>query len=351
MTPWFFLVPGSIDRPTGGSRYDRSIVTGLREQGIEVTVAELDGTFPAADHQAQQATGDALAAIPNGSRVIVDGLVLAALPDVFAQHAARLVLIALVHHPVADETGLEPPKQAEFLAREARGLGQVHGVIATSQFTAARLKELALYAGPIAVVEPGCSQQPIASGSDSEVFQVLCLGSLIPRKGQHILVEALATLTELPWQCHCVGSLTLDARYAEQVQTMIRQHRLQSRVTLTGILESDALDHRFHRSDIFVLPSLYEGYGMVITEAIARGLPVVTTKAGALPQTLPAEAGITVTPDDPSMLAKALARLFCDDDFRQQLRDGALGARMQLIDWPETAHHFYQAAEALTHHA
>ncbi len=350
MRPWVFLIPGSIDRPTGGSRYDRAIVNGLRERGVAVKVAELDGEFPAADQTAQQATKNALTAIPDGSRVIVDGLVLAALPDLFSDHTTRLAIVALVHHPIADETGLSEAQQDEYQGQEARALTQVDGVIATSQFTANRLGEMGLFHGRIEVVEPGCERQAIAAGATDQALQLLCLGSLIPRKGQHILIEALATLTDLPWQCHCVGSPQLNPTYAGQLQAMINQYGLQHRLKLAGVLDSQALEQVFHRSDIFVLPSLYEGYGMVITEAIARGLPIVTTTAGALPQTLPPEAGIGVTPDDANALAQALATLIDNAGAREQLKSGALEARERLIDWPETVDHFQQAAEALTHH-
>jgi len=174
VNPLFFLVPGPIDRPTGGSRYDHRVVEGLRDSGLEVVVAELAGDFPGGDAISVNATRDALQGIGDGATVIVDGLVLAALPEVFAAQAARLCLIAIVHHPIADETGLDPLQQADYLNREQQALNQVQGVIATSAFTANRLAELGLYQGASASSPPAARKNrlPLAARGMTRRFCV-----------------------------------------------------------------------------------------------------------------------------------------------------------------------------------
>jgi len=351
VNPLFFLVPGPIDRPTGGSRYDHRVVEGLRDSGLEVVVAELAGDFPGGDAISVNATRDALQGIGDGATVIVDGLVLAALPEVFAAQAARLCLIAIVHHPIADETGLDPLQQADYLNREQQALNQVQGVIATSAFTANRLAELGLYQGAVSIITPGCERKPLAIGSQGDDPQILCLGSLIPRKGQHNLIQALVSIRHLPWRCQCVGSRALDPTYARQLQAMIEHAGLAERVTLAGALEAKALDTVFNESDLFVLPSHYEGYGMVITEAIARGLPVITTTAGALPTTLPHGAGLAVEPNDTEALARAIEQVLTDPILRERLQTRAREAREELTDWAQTVSRFRTTLEAIQSHA
>lgn len=92
-----------------------------------------------------------------------------------------------------------------------------------------------------------------------------------------------------------------------------------------------------------MLASYYEGYGMVVTEALARGLPVITTTGGALADTLPAEAGLAVSPGDSRALAAALARWFEAPALRARLRGGARDARQRLGDWHAAGDAFAEA--------
>lgn len=353
MSHWYFLVPGSIDRPTGGSQYDRHIAAGLQALGMDLEVVELPGAFPQTDSTAQKALTDGLAALPDASAVIIDGLVFGALPEAFAQHADRLSLIALIHHPLSDETGLDSSARMQFLASEAQALALATGVIATSDFTARRLAELGLYNGQVYVIPPGAERRAQATGSGLTPtnWQLLCIGSLIPRKAQHVLIEALATIKARSWQCQIIGSNTLNPAYAEQLSAQILTAGLSDRVQLWGTVSDTERDHAYASADLFILPSVYEGYGMVITEAIAHGLPVITTTGGALAETLPSQAGLSVAPGDASALARALHQVMSDVALAATLRAGAHKARQQLIGWQARVQQFHQALEALIDHA
>ena len=330
-----FLVPGSINRPTGGSRYDREIAEALIGEGHSVSVIELAGHFPGPDDEAATAVAEALAAIKDGSRVIVDGLVLGGLPEAFEPHAQRLELIALIHHPLCLESGLSTQTAEALRSSEQQALKYCTKVITTSEHTRSQLAALGLYEGEATAVEPGCAPAPLSTGRPTERIELICIGSITPRKGQDVLVEALAQLTTAApiWHCQLIGSTELAPGFAKAITQQIEQAGLTDRISLRGALDAAALSHACTTADCLILPSRYEGYGMVITEAIAHGLPVITTTAGALANTLPTDAGLAVSPDNAAALSDAIQTFLSDQSLQQRLRDGALQARRRLTPW------------------
>ncbi|WP_040570842.1 glycosyltransferase family 4 protein [Methyloversatilis thermotolerans] len=340
------IVAGSPDQLTGGYLYDRRIVRALHAQGRIVHVRGLAGRFPHADAIARAALQQALAALPDGSPVLIDGLALGGLPDVAALHARRLRLIALVHHPLADETGLDADLRAAFLDSERAALQQVAHVIATSHWTARRLADFGVSGERLSVVEPGVDARPV-SPADGDPPRLLCVATVTPRKGHDVLVEALAALQHLPWHCLCVGSVERDPVHALEVSRRIGRLGLASRVQLAGERAPRAVHTAYAEADIFVLPSHYEGFGMVVTEALACGLPVVTTTGGALADTLPREAGLAVPPGDAAALADALHAVLTDGALRRRLREGARAARERLQDWTAAGAAFARVLDAV----
>ncbi|ART62040.1 glycosyltransferase family 4 protein [Kushneria marisflavi] len=338
------IVAGRPDQLTGGYIYDRRIVEALRESDIAVEVIGLDGRFPWPDDIARESLQRALGGCTDRSLVVVDGLAASAMPEILAVHARRLTLVALIHHPLGDETGLSDHQRETLLALECQALQSATGIIVTSTFTRRRLIELGVEEARISVIEPGITPVPVAA-ADNNTPRLLCIATLIPRKGQHLLLEALADLKTHDWHCDLIGDKTRDERYTERLRELITEHQLEQRVTLHGALPPETLEAHWQQSDLFVLPSFYEGYGMVITEALAHGLPVITTTGGALADTLPASAGIHVPPDDAPALRDALRSLLFDNNGTRSaqyrsLRQGALEARQTLNDWPGAAEQF-----------
>lgn len=333
---WHLLVPGGLEVLTGGTRYDRRMVEALQAQGQPVSAQGLPGRFPRTDATAQAAIDATLRALPDDAITLVDGLALGDADAVYARHAGRLRLLALIHHPLADEAGLDATERAALLAAETRSLALVHGVVVTSAFTARRLQALGLSGHSPSVAPPGTDPAPLAAGS-GQPPRLLCVGAVTPRKSQDLLVTALAGVRERAWTCDCIGRLDQAPMYAQSVAEAIREHGLEDRLRLCGAVDDAALAEAYHRADLFVLPSRYEGYGMVITEAVARGLPVVTTDGGALADTLPAGAGLQVPAGDAAALSAALARLLDDPGERARLAAGARTARAELPDWPAAA--------------
>lgn len=340
------VVAGSPAQLTGGYLYDARIVKGLGELGWQVETHGLAGRFPQPDATARVAFDECLSVQPDGACVIVDGLVFGGLPEVAQRHADRLALIALVHHPLAEETGLDPGERAHFRTSERAALRTARRIIVTSAFTARALLGYAVPPERIRVVEPGVDPSPLAP-ADHEPPRLLCVASITPRKGHAVLVEALASLRALPWSCTLVGSAMRDPAHAATVLSSIASCGLTARIRVEGELEPAALEAYWREADLFVLPSYFEGYGMVITEAIAHGVPVLTTSGGALADTLPAGAGRCVPPGDVPAFTAALSALLQDAGARRTLRDGARRARTQLRDWRCAAQAFAAALDGL----
>ena len=346
------VVPGPIDQPTGGYVYDRRMVDGLRAQGWQVDVRSLAGTFPATDGRAAARMAAALAGLPAGARVLVDGLALGGLPAPVRAERTRLRILALVHHPLADETGLDAAGRARFAALEREALAACAGVVATSAFTARRLGAWGVAPARTRAVRPGTDPAPPAAGpAPGDPPLLLSVGSVTPRKGQRVLAEALVRVAALPWRCVCAGSLDRDPAYAAEVAAFARAAGLAGRLRFAGECDAAGLDRLYHRASLFVLPSWYEGYGMALADAMARGLPVVSTTGGAIPHTVPADAGVLAAPGDVPALAAGLRRLLVEPggaDRRRTLAEAARRHARSLPDWPEAARRFAEAILALT---
>jgi glycosyltransferase involved in cell wall biosynthesis len=342
------VVPGPLDQRTGGYIYDRRIVEGLRAVGRPVRVHPLPGCFPGPEAEAEQALEATVSDLPDGSLVVIDGLALGGLPGPAVRHADRLALLGLVHHPVSEETGLSVQRANELEALERIALQSCRGIIVTSQFTADRLREWLQPCPLLRVVTPGidgvAAERPEKS---TAVPRLLCVGSLVPRKGQDLLVQALAQLRDRSWHCLLAGSEARDIPFATQLRSGIGRLGLGARVEILGECTESVVEELYATADVFVLPAWYEGYGMAFTEAMSHGLPVIATTGGAIPFTVPATAGLLVTPGDVDALTKALARLLDDSRLRAVLARGAWDYARSLPTWEQVCARFAGAATEL----
>jgi glycosyltransferase involved in cell wall biosynthesis len=342
------VVPGRLDQLTGGFLYDARMVAGLRGLGWEVEVHEVPGSFPDADEVASAGLSAALAALPDDARVVIDGLAMGGLPGPVLAHAERLRILALIHHPLADETGLSPEEKRRFATSERAALAACRGVVATSPFTAGRLEEYGVPERAIRAVPPGTEAAPLAEGPDPGASpRLICVGTVTPRKGHDVLVAALERVRHLSWTCVCVGSLDRDRGYAERVLEQVAEADLTARIELVGERSAAELDELYHGASIFVLASHYEGYGMALAQALARGLPVVSTTGGAIPFTAPADASVLVEPGDDIALAQALGSLIEEPSRRAALAAAARRHSAELPSWEESVSAFAAAVEEL----
>ena len=342
----YLVVPGALATRTGGFIYDRRIAAGLRARGRRVEVVELAGRYPFPNATEMQGAASALAAIPSGATVVVDGLAYGAMPESAERERGRLALIALVHHPLAEEEGLSDAQRAELRQSEMRALAAARRVIATSAFIARALGSYGVPTAMISVVTPGTDSAPLAGGSGARERSLLCPASFIPRKGHADLLHALSGIADLPWRLICAGNTGISPATAAAVRDLREWLGLTERIELRGEVDESELAQLYAGAGLVVLPSHYEGFGMVVTEAIARGLPVITTTGGALAETLPAGAGLASVPGDVPGLRENLLRALCEPGLLTALAAGARAARANLPSWDEAAGAFDAALRA-----
>jgi glycosyltransferase involved in cell wall biosynthesis len=341
-----FAVPGDLAIPTGGYVYDRRIIAELSLRDWCIEVVDLGDGFPYPAAATRAAACARLAALRPGDPVVIDGLAFGVLAEAAAALRASHPLVALVHHPLALESGLSAADAARLRASERSALACARHVIATSAAVARLLvDDYGVAAGRVSVVEPGTDRVlPPPRKRESEV-KLLAVGSVIPRKGYDVLVAALARLKHLPWRLIIAGDRGRSPQTSRRLRAEIARLGLADRITLLGAVTSAELSPLYACTDLFVLPSRFEGYGMAYTEAIAHGVPVIGTTAGAVPQTVPADAGVLVAPDDVEALTATLQRLIASPHERERLAAGARAAKFP--SWSEQAALFARVLESL----
>jgi len=342
-----FAVPGDLATPTGGYAYDRSIIAELRHIGWSVEVLDIGSDFPRPSARTLKEAGARLARVPADLPIVIDGLAFGAMPELAAELARAHPLIALVHHPLALETGLSAGEADRFRESERAALATASGVIVTSPSTARLLAaDYRVASEDIAVVLPGNERRAPTRGSSDGVAALLAVGSLVPRKGYDVLVAALGGLRDLSWRLTIAGDRSRDAATPRRLETEIRRLDLVDRIKVLGAVSEQRLAELYTEADLFVLASRFEGYGIAFAEAIAHGLPVIGTTAGAIPDTVPVQAGLLVPPDDADALARALRQVIAHPEERRRLAAGARAAAARLPTWRQSAVQFAQAIEA-----
>jgi glycosyltransferase involved in cell wall biosynthesis len=328
-----FAVPGSLDQPTGGYAYDRRVIAELRRHGCKVDVIDVGEGFPRPSPDTAREALSRLRGVPGGGAIVVDGLALGVLPEAAAALRATHKVIALVHHPLALEAGLSAAAAAAMRASERAALDAVRHVVVTSRATARILvADYGVAAASITVAMPGNDRVAVGRKARRPTVRLLAVGAVVRRKGYDVLIEALARLTDLDWQLVIAGDCTRDRDTAGELATSLVLKRFGPRVRMAGAVGDEELAALYGDADVFVLASRFEGYGMAFAEAIAHGLPVVGTKAGAIPDTVPEGAGILVAPNDVAALAVALRAMIADETLRERSAAVARAARLQNGD-------------------
>lgn len=332
-----FAIPGDLATPTGGYVYDRRVLALVAHHGVNARVLALPGSFPAPSQADLEFTQAALASVEADEVLLVDGLALGAfVPSMTV--GVRAPLIALCHHPLGLEAGLSPEQAQALIENERAMLALCDHVIVTSNATRATLIEQFGVAGnAITVAEPGVDRAGPAQGSGSATVNIIAVGSIVPRKGYDILIAALAQLTDLDWRLRIVGALDRAPRAVAALHVQIERAGLGQRVEFTGAADDAALTSLYEESDLFVSASRYEGYGMVLTEAMVRGLAIISSTGGAAADTVPDNAALKVAPEDIGALAGALRRAISDAGLRARLGAAALEASIHLPTWDSAA--------------
>lgn len=328
-----FVFPAGIDnpgRPSGGNVYDRRMSHGLAALGWQVHEYAIAGEWPHPTPADDAALGRLLEGFPDGSLVLIDGLV-ALCASRLAEQTTRLALVVLVHMLL---TGESPQGAKQAVERSV--LSSARGVITTSQW--ARNQVLArhgLSPGDVDVVEPGADGAAVVGGTASG-GALLCVAAVTKAKGYDVLLNALTDIADLDWSCHCAGALDLDVDFTENLRQQAAAGGIADRVRFLGALAPMEMAAEYAAADVLVLASRAETYGMVVAEALARGVPVIATDVGGVPEALGAGSrtpGLLVPPHDPGALAAALRAWLGDAGLRQGLRAAARERRQTVRDW------------------
>jgi len=343
-----FAVPGDLSTPTGGYVYDRRIIGELQALGWRIDVLDLGDGFPHPTPTTRAGACKQLALLAHGSVIVIDGLAYGALPEAAELLHPRHRVIALVHHPLALETGLNAEQAGALRESERAALSRAHHVIATSAATARLLAaDYGVGADRLTVVQPGTDRATPQPRECGAVVAILSVGAVVPRKGHDILVAALAQLGHLPWRLLIVGDRERSVETARKLDQDIVRFGLAERIAFTGAVSPQRLAALYASADLFVLSSRFEGYGMAYAEAIAHGLPVVGTNAGAIPETVPPGAGVLLAPDDVGALVATLRRLIESPAERMVLAAGARAAAATFPSWRDSAMLFSQALDSV----
>lgn len=334
-----FAIPGNIHTQTGGYAYDRRIMSLMPALGLRLERLQLPASFPNPPKADLDETENLLTAIPADKVLVIDGLAFGALPVSIVERISCRI-IALVHHPLALESGITENDRTRLAASEKAALAHAAAVIITGPSMGPILEDdYGVPASKITVARPGTNPALRATGTGTP-FQLLSVGAISPRKGYDILVAALEPLRHLDWRLTIAGAQDRDTKASETLIQQINATGMSDRISLPGIVVPATLERFYETADVFVMPSLFEGYGMVLAEAMACGLPIVCTTGGAAAFTVPDGAAMKVPPGDVAALTDALAQVLADRKLRTKLADAAWDAGRKLPTWNETVRKF-----------
>lgn len=323
----WFVVPDGVDDParvSGGNVFDVRVEDGLRELGWDVRRVE---TGPDASSRA------VLERVPSGGLVLVDGLVAIGAPGALEAEAARLRLAVLVHMVAEAFPGVDPAAvEGERRALACAGLAVASSAWACDELVARGL----IPRERVVVATPGSDDAPLAAGTPAG-GSLLCVGVVAPHKGQDLLVDALAAVGS-GWTCTIAGSVAADPGFARRLAERAAASGVADRITWAGVVGRNDLDALYARADLLVAPSRTESYGMAVADALRRGIPVVATRVGGIPEAVdPGRAAILVPPDRPAALADALRRWMTDPALRAALTAEARREGPRRPRWSDTA--------------
>ncbi|MCM0614533.1 glycosyltransferase family 4 protein [Paenarthrobacter sp. TYUT067] len=317
-----FLVPGNVRHGSGGNKYNAKLAGHLSALGAEIETVKVDGDWPVGSLADRQRFADML---DGGTTVIADGLVASGAPEAIAGAVGKGTPVWILSHMAL----------ADHPEREAKALAAATGIICPSAHAAAELRTKHGQQD-IVIATPGADKADPAKGSQPP--HIVAVGALLPNKSQTLLVEALSQIRDEPWTAALIGSNDADPRYAAEVRDAVEHHVLQDRISVTGELTGEALEDQWRRADLSVLLSLSESFGMVVTESLAHGIPVLVRQGtGAVEALGDTGAGAALDLQETGLLTNTLRNWLANPALQERWRNSALRARDHLQGWDTSA--------------
>lgn len=333
-----FVIYGSINTLSGGYMYDRKLVEYLRAQGDSVEIISL----PWRNYASHLMDNFSFKLPSNLDILIQDEL---NHPSLIGANRGRnpYPIISLVHHLRCSE--LRPKWQNDlYRVIEKNYLQSVDGFIFNSFITKGVVNELLINEKPSAVAYPptdrfgeAITEKEIIERSKSKELKILFLGNVMERKGLLTLLKAVSG-QQSAVKVDVIGSLTSEPAYAKRIQSFIRDHNLSSFVFLHDSLNNEPLKEKLKQAHVLIVPSSYEGFGIVYLEGMGFGLPAIGTTAGAGSEVIEhGKTGYLIKPNDSTTLAKHISTLAADRELLTRLSLNARARYIQQPAWDETA--------------
>jgi glycosyltransferase involved in cell wall biosynthesis len=328
----YFIIPGNIHSLTGGYLYDMKMIRGLEEQGYDVPIIGIDEPLTCLAAIEGYCRSQFIK-LPPGTCVVIDSLVLGLLHKLVREFSDRLNIVGLIHLPVTYNILSYKMKLADY---EINAMMDASSLIVTGRFMVQLLGDAGIPSEKITIVEPGTERYPRKRTYKKLPTELLCISNYSAIKAQHVLVQALEKIRHMDWSLNLYGNMQRDERYVASLRSYILRKNLEGRILLHDTIPHDQISAAFLQSDLFILPSLFESFGMVLAESLAHGIPVVTTVAGNIPYTVPPAMGVFTERGNADHLAYALNELMLDEEKYASLYRAASDYHKQARSW-ETA--------------
>jgi glycosyltransferase involved in cell wall biosynthesis len=331
-----FLIPGDIDILTSCHIYDKRIIEGLRKKGHIVTVHRLADDFPFPSEKSVKQCSLIAASIPKGEYVVVDSQAFGAIFSVMKELYNRNLIVGLIHLPLSVDPNYSAYQRTMITSQEMETFRLATKFIASSEYTLEVLQNLGIENQKINLIIPGLEDFPQKKKYPEKPLELLCIANMCRNKDHAILVRALAALRDKDWVLHCYGVLDLDREYLSDFQSMIRRNRLQDKILVHGTISGKELSDAYLNSDLFVHPSDFETYGMVLAEALGHGVPVVASTGGGICKTVPSKMGQFFKPGDSYGLESILEELLENSEVYRKLCVQAATYKETAQSWEES---------------
>ncbi|MGO8822847.1 MAG: glycosyltransferase family 4 protein [Desulfomonilaceae bacterium] len=341
------VIYGSLDILTGGFIYDRKLVDFIQAHGAIVEICSL----PWRDYASHLTDNLSYRFFSRLKMADFDILLEDELNHPSLLTANRLLLnsskypvVSIVHHLRSSE--LRSNIANRFYRRiERMYLGTVDGFIFNSGATRKSVKTLGLPPRPSVTAYPGrnCLNRGVNSqfirkrAHGHGPLRLLFVGSLIPRKQLHTLVEALSHIPRKDWALRVVGSLETNKNYTNEVLGRLKRLDLEDNVSLLGSMSGEELEAEYRNSQVLAVPSSYEGFGIVYLESMGFGAPPLASTAGAACEMITDGLnGFLVNPGDIKGISEKIGRLISDRALLVQMGEAALDRFATHPTWDQS---------------